>query len=333
MNSVSAKKRKSTVLPRSTVDYLKNWMMSPDHIAHPYPTEKEKAEIMAATGIELKQLTNWFVNNRKRFWKPRVEARLQQQLQAQKAVSLVSRSQNTGIANISPPVYNSQQTTAILRFNRMNVISSSPETVTHQVKEVPTTLQPPFQIITNHTTFIPPCAPTNEADNSNSQVVSMGSASYSSDTDSNSISNGSNDEENDVIFTHADNWMQSPRSRRSPLRKRQVIIGNAIAQTLQAVEESDTQRRSPPKEIKAPVMKRVRSKSDLFCYATSRNIMPRPRTFTLQSPDNPKIEPSPKRRCGEDWQTACRNARHGYDTSLPTLEEAASLFGYSVRKD
>ena len=97
MSNVSAKKRKSTVLPRSTVDYLKNWMMSPDHIAHPYPTEKEKAEIMAATGIELKQLTNWFVNNRKRFWKPRVEARLQQQLQAQKAVSLVRRPQNTGI--------------------------------------------------------------------------------------------------------------------------------------------------------------------------------------------------------------------------------------------
>ena len=53
-------------------------MMSPEHIAHPYPTEQEKAQIMADTGIELKQLTNWFVNNRKRYWKPRVEARLQQ---------------------------------------------------------------------------------------------------------------------------------------------------------------------------------------------------------------------------------------------------------------
>ena len=51
--------------------------MSPEHIAHPYPTEQEKSQIMAETGIELKQLTNWFVNNRKRYWKPRVEARLQ----------------------------------------------------------------------------------------------------------------------------------------------------------------------------------------------------------------------------------------------------------------
>ena len=70
--------RKSSSLPPETVEYLKAWMMSPQHIAHPYPTEQEKAEIMAETGIELKQLTNWFVNNRKRFWKPRVEARLQQ---------------------------------------------------------------------------------------------------------------------------------------------------------------------------------------------------------------------------------------------------------------
>jgi Homeobox KN domain len=71
------KARKSNSLPLETVEYLKAWMMSPEHIAHPYPTEQEKAQIMSETGIELKQLTNWFVNNRKRYWKPRVEARLQ----------------------------------------------------------------------------------------------------------------------------------------------------------------------------------------------------------------------------------------------------------------
>ena len=50
--------RKSSSLNPETVEYLKNWMMSPEHIAHPYPTEQEKAEIMAETGIETKQLTN-----------------------------------------------------------------------------------------------------------------------------------------------------------------------------------------------------------------------------------------------------------------------------------
>jgi hypothetical protein len=71
-------KKKSSSLPNETVEYLKAWMMAPEHIAHPYPTEQEKTLIMADTGIEMKQLTNWFVNNRKRYWKPRVEARLQQ---------------------------------------------------------------------------------------------------------------------------------------------------------------------------------------------------------------------------------------------------------------
>ena len=78
--------KKTSSLPADTVEYLKAWMMSPEHIAHPYPTEQEKAQIMADTGIELKQLTNWFVNNRKRFWKPRVEARLQQHAHVQAAV-------------------------------------------------------------------------------------------------------------------------------------------------------------------------------------------------------------------------------------------------------
>ena len=80
-------RKKSSSLPSAAVDYLKAWMMSPEHIAHPYPTEQEKSQIMADTGIELKQLTNWFVNNRKRFWKPRVEARLQQQAQAAAAAA------------------------------------------------------------------------------------------------------------------------------------------------------------------------------------------------------------------------------------------------------
>jgi hypothetical protein len=48
-------------------------MLSPDHIEHPYPSEDEKIKIMKETGLELKQLTNWFVNNRKRYWRPKVD--------------------------------------------------------------------------------------------------------------------------------------------------------------------------------------------------------------------------------------------------------------------
>mmetsp|Transcript_36600 Transcript_36600/g.82311 ORF Transcript_36600/g.82311 Transcript_36600/m.82311 type:complete len:639 (-) Transcript_36600:326-2242(-) len=62
-----------TALGQYAVQYLKNWMLSPEHIEHPYPTEDEKIEIMEDTGLELKQLTNWFVNNRKRYWRPKVD--------------------------------------------------------------------------------------------------------------------------------------------------------------------------------------------------------------------------------------------------------------------
>jgi hypothetical protein len=64
---------KKSALSPETTEYLKNWMLSPDHIDHPYPTEEEKAQIMRHCGIEMKQLTNWFVNNRKRIWKPKLE--------------------------------------------------------------------------------------------------------------------------------------------------------------------------------------------------------------------------------------------------------------------
>lgn len=65
---------RSNSLPSHVVDYLKAWLMSPEHINHPYPTEKEKAQMVADTDIELKRLNNWFVNNRIRYWKPRMEA-------------------------------------------------------------------------------------------------------------------------------------------------------------------------------------------------------------------------------------------------------------------
>lgn len=73
-NGKSQGRGRSNSLPASVVDYLKAWLMSPDHINHPYPTEKEKALMVADTGIELKRLNNWFVNNRIRYWKPRMEA-------------------------------------------------------------------------------------------------------------------------------------------------------------------------------------------------------------------------------------------------------------------
>jgi hypothetical protein len=68
--------QESSSLPSETVEYLKAWILSTEHIIYPYPTDQEKAKIMQDTGIELEQLTNWFAHDRKIYW-PQVEARLQ----------------------------------------------------------------------------------------------------------------------------------------------------------------------------------------------------------------------------------------------------------------
>jgi hypothetical protein len=49
---------------------LKAWLLSDQHKDDPYPTEQEKLELMEATGLNRKQLCNWFVNARKRILQP-----------------------------------------------------------------------------------------------------------------------------------------------------------------------------------------------------------------------------------------------------------------------
>ena len=52
------KKRKQ--LPKSATDLLRNWIHQ--HAKHPYPTDEEKKELCAATGLSMTQLCNWMIN-------------------------------------------------------------------------------------------------------------------------------------------------------------------------------------------------------------------------------------------------------------------------------
>ncbi|TDH66459.1 hypothetical protein CCR75_007743 [Bremia lactucae] len=61
--------RRGTLHPEAK-NVLKAWMFSPEHFAHPYPSEEEKEELASEAGIEVKQLSNWFTNARKRLWQP-----------------------------------------------------------------------------------------------------------------------------------------------------------------------------------------------------------------------------------------------------------------------
>ncbi|KAK9141800.1 hypothetical protein Syun_011200 [Stephania yunnanensis] len=60
------RKRKSGKLPGNTSSVLKSWWMS--HSKWPYPTEEDKARLVEETGLQLKQINNWFINQRKRNW-------------------------------------------------------------------------------------------------------------------------------------------------------------------------------------------------------------------------------------------------------------------------
>ncbi|GMG98967.1 hypothetical protein Nepgr_000807 [Nepenthes gracilis] len=60
------RKRRAGKLPGDTTSVLKAWWQS--HSKWPYPTEEDKARLVQETGLELKQINNWFINQRKRNW-------------------------------------------------------------------------------------------------------------------------------------------------------------------------------------------------------------------------------------------------------------------------
>ncbi|CAN0890342.1 Homeobox protein knotted-1-like 6 [Linum grandiflorum] len=62
------KKKKKGKLPKEARLLLLNWWNL--HYKWPYPTEADKVELAETTGLDQKQINNWFINQRKRHWKP-----------------------------------------------------------------------------------------------------------------------------------------------------------------------------------------------------------------------------------------------------------------------
>ncbi|KAB8086163.1 hypothetical protein EE612_009317 [Oryza sativa] len=60
------RKRRAGKLPGDTASILKAWWQA--HSKWPYPTEDDKARLVQETGLQLKQINNWFINQRKRNW-------------------------------------------------------------------------------------------------------------------------------------------------------------------------------------------------------------------------------------------------------------------------
>ncbi|KAL5537856.1 hypothetical protein UlMin_043162 [Ulmus minor] len=63
-----SKKKKKGKLPREARQTLLDWWNV--HYKWPYPTEADKIALAETTGLDQKQINNWFINQRKRHWKP-----------------------------------------------------------------------------------------------------------------------------------------------------------------------------------------------------------------------------------------------------------------------
>ncbi|KAL1310355.1 hypothetical protein HN51_052991 [Arachis hypogaea] len=63
-----SKKKKKGKLPKDARQKLLTWWEL--HYKWPYPSESEKVALAESTGLDQKQINNWFINQRKRHWKP-----------------------------------------------------------------------------------------------------------------------------------------------------------------------------------------------------------------------------------------------------------------------
>jgi hypothetical protein len=361
--------KKTSSLPAETVEYLKAWMMSPEHIAHPYPTEQEKAQIMADTGIELKQLTNWFVNNRKRFWKPRVEARLQQHAHVQAAT--VASNKITHV--VSPAVdrralaISRQATTPIICLDMTT--GSTPTNLVETMEEengpaiIPSQAFPSFMF----------GAP---------RAVSDASSSVSDENGS--ITDSQEDMENDVMEDVNESSGLVTRSESVDVHILRPIAGGSPAiedvSVLSSVPSSrvlrtyhncmmiynfpfsiSNDRRKVSNvekdfclsgERHLNIILQIQSRRDAEVVRIKKHFL-REYLKEISSPSSTHFIPaSPQKRKREEieestedvivlrpkyahknepatWRSACIDAAHHRCSSLPSLEEAAHLFGYS----
>lgn len=59
-----SQRKKRSNLPKKSTSILMAWLN--DNISHPYPNSKEKLDLIRKTGLTPQQLSNWFINARRR---------------------------------------------------------------------------------------------------------------------------------------------------------------------------------------------------------------------------------------------------------------------------
>ncbi|RCH98895.1 Homeobox protein Meis3 [Rhizopus azygosporus] len=70
--STNGKRRRRGNLPKEVTEFLRKWLIQ--HKKHPYPAEKEKIDLAQKTGLTVNQISNWFINARRRILQPMLES-------------------------------------------------------------------------------------------------------------------------------------------------------------------------------------------------------------------------------------------------------------------
>lgn len=92
--------RRRGKLPSAVTGILKTWLMS--HTTHPYPTEEEKKSLCEQTNLTMNQVSNWFINARRRILVPPSAGNsvheVRQPIRRQAQSQLVRAAANAGVA-------------------------------------------------------------------------------------------------------------------------------------------------------------------------------------------------------------------------------------------
>jgi len=325
-STTTTTKRKTTSLPNETVEYLKAWMMSPEHIAHPYPTEGEKAKIMEDTGIEMKQLTNWFVNNRKRFWKPRVEARMREQ----KILSKTTTS--SPVQQVSPA--------------RKKVTEATPAISTSAVVVSPKRSPPPPPAPASKTMFpLLRASPTLRTVSGHNSMVSL-SDLVSSDDEA-SVATATKPPQEYVKTESVNVHILRPTDgSAAPQLSDVTVLANIppervlrtfenCAVTYHFSDDTKAQSRRDAEIVRIKKHYLAVFLAETAVANTMKTTSKKRQAVHVVTPDDNNDVPSPmprrkfRRHSVELWKEACQTANHVYCQTLPSLEEATQLFGYT----
>lgn len=283
---------------------------------------------MLETGLEMKQLTNWFVNNRKRYWKPRVEARLQDQGRP----SPLS----------DPPII--KRHVSLLSFDdgssSGSVLSNVALRTSKRRSAAPRSLRGKRAVLVS-----PACIVSEQ-----SSVASVSDGVTSSDDDEDAavqtIGNRTVSHEEFIKEERVDVHILRPTSGLHPELSDVTILNSPSQCVLHTYEDcAFTYRYTNEEEapscrdaeivgMKKHYLSLFRAEAASTDYAAAV-VGTLPTALTKKRKelvDVVPVTPRPKYRrvSVELWKEACQTADHVYDHALPSLEEATQLFGYAM---